>query len=413
MTNAISMNGLTKHYKDVQALTDLTLDVPAGTVFGFLGPNGAGKTTALKVLAGLARATAGSATVNGVAVSAAGEHRRQLGYLAQDPRFYGWMTGRETLRYVAQLPRRRRRPRARIDSLLDRVGIADAADRRTSTYSGGMRQRLGIAQALVGRPAVILLDEPVSALDPIGRKDVLDLMRELKGETTVFYSTHILDDVQRVSDHVAILDHGRLVKAAPTQVAARLVHREHARASSSAARTRPTEIGLRADPRRRLDVTVVSANGATTTYDVTTADGRIGRRPALDHPVRRRRRPDAHQQRGGDARPRDRLPAPHRPEGGGGMTAQSAASRRRPITDPRRGGPFLGFGTVIPQGAHRVAPRAQGPASSLGVSIARRGLHDPDPVHRRGDRRGGVRRPRCRTTRPPTSCSAGPARPSP
>ena len=104
-----------------------------------------------------------------------------------------------------------------IGSLLDRVGIADAADRRTSTYSGGMRQRLGIAQALVGRPAVILLDEPVSALDPIGRKDVLDLMRDLKGETTVFYSTHILDDVQRVSDHVAILDHGRLVKAAPTQ----------------------------------------------------------------------------------------------------------------------------------------------------------------------------------------------------
>src|SRR5204862_55291 len=85
-------------------------------------------------------------------------------------------------------------------------------------YSGGMRQRLGIAQALVGRPAVMLLDEPVSALDPIGRKDILDLMRELKGETTVFYSTHILDDVQRVSDHVAILDHGRLVKAAPTQV---------------------------------------------------------------------------------------------------------------------------------------------------------------------------------------------------
>ena len=101
MTNAISMDGLTKHYKGVQALTDLTLDVPAGTVFGFLGPNGAGKTTALKVLAGLARATSGSATVNGVPVTAAGEHRRQLGYLAQDPRFYGWMTGRETLRYVA------------------------------------------------------------------------------------------------------------------------------------------------------------------------------------------------------------------------------------------------------------------------------------------------------------------------
>ena len=92
MTTAISMVGLTKHYKGVQALTDLTLDVPAGTVYGFLGPNGAGKTTAMKVIAGLARATAGSATVNGMAVSGAGDHRRQLGYLAQDPRFYGWMT---------------------------------------------------------------------------------------------------------------------------------------------------------------------------------------------------------------------------------------------------------------------------------------------------------------------------------
>ena len=125
------------------------------------------------------------------------------------------MTGRETLRYVARSAASDADRERWIASLLERVGIAEAADRRTSTYSGGMRQRLGIAQALVGRPAVILLDEPVSALDPIGRKDVLDLMRELKGETTVFYSTHILDDVQRVSDHVAILDHGRLVKAAP------------------------------------------------------------------------------------------------------------------------------------------------------------------------------------------------------
>ena len=139
-----------------------------------------------------------------------------------------------------------------------------------------MRQRLGIAQALVGRPAVILLDEPVSALDPIGRKDVLDLMRELKGETTVFYSTHILDDVQRVSDHVAILDHGRLVKAAPTQVLLGSFTRTRF-GSSSAAPTTTTEAGLRAlagvasvavsvarrrddhvrrhDARRRLDAT--------------------------------------------------------------------------------------------------------------------------------------------------------------
>ena len=105
----------------------------------------------------------------------------------------------------------------RIDEALDLTGIADAADRRTGTYSGGMRQRLGIAQALIGKPQVLLLDEPASALDPIGRRDVLDLMEGLRSQATIFYSTHILDDVQRVSDHVAILDQGRLVRAAPTQ----------------------------------------------------------------------------------------------------------------------------------------------------------------------------------------------------
>jgi len=271
MTSAISMIGLTKHYKGVQALTDLTLDVPTGTVFGFLGPNGAGKTTALKVLAGLASATAGSATINGVPVSAAGEHRRQLGYLAQDPRFYGWMTGRETLRYVARFRRADIDRERWISSLLARVGIAEAADRRTSTYSGGMRQRLGIAQALVGRPAVILLDEPVSALDPIGRKDVLDLMRDLKGETTVFYSTHILDDVQRVSDHVAILDHGRLVKAAPTQVLLGSFTRNMLRVVIGGA-TDATDAGLRVLAGVAL-VTVVMRTATETTYDVTTADG--------------------------------------------------------------------------------------------------------------------------------------------
>ena len=271
MTNAISMDGLTKHYKDVQALTDLTLDVPTGTVFGFLGPNGAGKTTALKVLAGLASATAGSATVNGVPVSAAGEHRRQLGYLAQDPRFYGWMTGRETLRYVARFRAADTDRERWITSLLERVGIAEAGDRRTSTYSGGMRQRLGIAQALVGRPAVLLLDEPVSALDPIGRKDVLDLMRELKGETTVFYSTHILDDVQRVSDHVAILDHGRLVKAAPTQVLLGSFTRNMLRVVLGGADP-TTEGGIRGLAGVAL-VTVVSETDHEMTYDVTAADG--------------------------------------------------------------------------------------------------------------------------------------------
>jgi ABC-2 type transport system ATP-binding protein len=271
MTDAIAMDRLTKHYGAVQALTDLTLDVPSGTVFGFLGPNGAGKTTALKVLAGLARATSGTATVDGLAVSAAGEHRRHLGYLAQDPRFYGWMTGRETLRYVASFRGIGAGRERQIADLLERVGIADAADRRTATYSGGMRQRLGIAQALVGRPAVILLDEPVSALDPIGRKDVLDLMRELKGETTVFYSTHILDDVQRVSDHVAILDHGRLVKAAPTHVLLGSFTANTLRVVLGGA-TPETAVGLGALA-GVASVTVASRAGHETAFDVVTKPG--------------------------------------------------------------------------------------------------------------------------------------------
>ena len=214
---AISTAGLTKHYKGVAALTDLTLDVPAGSIYGFLGPNGAGKSTTIKLLAGLTRPTRGSAAVAGIPIEAGAAYRREVGYLAQEPRFYDWMTGRETLAFVASLyPPERRADAATVAATLARVGLADAADRRTGTYSGGMRQRLGIAQALIGRPAVLLLDEPVSSLDPIGRREVLDLMNELRGETTVFYSTHILEDVQRVSDHVAILDGGRLVRAEPT-----------------------------------------------------------------------------------------------------------------------------------------------------------------------------------------------------
>ena len=214
---AISTAGLTKHYDKVRAVTDLSLEVPAGSVYGFLGPNGAGKTTVLKVLAGLIRPTSGSASIAGVPLAAGEAYRREVGFLAQEPRFYDWMTGREVVRFVGSLvPDERVSDPAWIDRVIATVGLTDAADRRTKTYSGGMRQRLGIAQAMVTRPRVLLLDEPVSALDPIGRREVLDLMAELKGETTVFYSTHILDDVQRVSDRVAIIDHGRLVREAAT-----------------------------------------------------------------------------------------------------------------------------------------------------------------------------------------------------
>ena len=218
MASAISTTALRKQYPGVTALSGLDLEVPEGSIYGFLGANGAGKTTAIKILAGLIRPTAGSATVAGVSLAAGEAYKRAIGYLGQEPRFYDWMTARQTLRYVAGFypwiddPIDRR-----IDDALRLTGLADAADRPTSTYSGGMRQRLGIAQALIGRPRLLLLDEPASALDPVGRRDVLEIMEGLRGDTTIFYSTHILDDVQRVSDHVAILDAGRLVQAAPTQ----------------------------------------------------------------------------------------------------------------------------------------------------------------------------------------------------
>jgi ABC-2 type transport system ATP-binding protein len=216
--SAISTTDLTKHYPGVQALEGLSIEVPQGSIYGFLGANGAGKTTALKIIAGLSWPTSGSATVAGVSLAAGESYKRAIGFLGQEPRFYDWMTGRQTLRYVAGFyPWVQDPVERRLDEALEMTGIAAAADRPTRTYSGGMRQRLGIAQALIGRPQVLVLDEPASALDPIGRRDVLDLMDGLRGQATIFYSTHILDDVQRVSDHVAILDEGRLVRAAPTQ----------------------------------------------------------------------------------------------------------------------------------------------------------------------------------------------------
>ncbi|MFN2219300.1 MAG: ABC transporter ATP-binding protein, partial [Anaerolineae bacterium] len=216
---AIRIEGLHKRFGDVQALDGLSLTAEPGSVFGFLGPNGAGKTTTIRILAGLARADSGRAWIDGLEVTA--DRRRlpgRIGYLPQDPAFYPWMTAREFLDHVGRmfgLPAGERR--ARIDELLDLVGLAEAAGRRVGGFSGGMDQRLGIAQALVNRPPVLLLDEPVSGLDPAGRRELLQLIDHLRGQCTVFMSTHILADVERVCDTVAIIHRGRLVAEAPQQ----------------------------------------------------------------------------------------------------------------------------------------------------------------------------------------------------
>ena len=215
---AISTTGLTKRYSGgIVALDHLSLNVPSGSIFGFLGPNGAGKTTTLRLLTGLARATEGTGTVAGIEIGATdGRLACNIGYLDQDPRFYAWMRGRELLNMVGQLHGLHGHElRQRVGEVLEIVGLSDASHRRIGGYSGGMRQRLGIGQALINQPRVLFLDEPVSSLDPEGRRDVLEIVSRLRGTATVFMSTHILNDVERVCDRVAILNVGHLVVEGP------------------------------------------------------------------------------------------------------------------------------------------------------------------------------------------------------
>ncbi|NLE21805.1 MAG: ATP-binding cassette domain-containing protein [Actinobacteria bacterium] len=213
---AIVIAGLTKQYETATALAGVDLQVPEGSVFGFLGPNGAGKTTTLRILAGLARPTAGEARVFGHDTTTEADAVHALiGFLPDVPGFYKWMTAREYLELSAALfgiPAAERDER--IETLLDLAGLSGVTT-RIGGYSRGMKQRLGVAQALINSPRLLLLDEPTSALDPIGRREVLEMIAALAGRTTVFFSTHILADVERVCDQVAVLAAGRIVEQAP------------------------------------------------------------------------------------------------------------------------------------------------------------------------------------------------------
>ena len=212
---AIELRGLTKRFGGTLALDRVDLVVEQGIVFGFLGRNGAGKTTALRILSGLARPTAGTAHVLGHDVAAAsGAVRARLGFLPDVPGFYPWMTAREYLHLAGRLfGLDAATLAARTDALLEMAGLASVTT-HVGGFSRGMKQRLGIAQALINAPSLLMLDEPTSALDPIGRREVLDMVGSLRGRTTVFFSTHILADVERVCDAVAILERGRLVASA-------------------------------------------------------------------------------------------------------------------------------------------------------------------------------------------------------
>lgn len=208
--NILEIRGLTKSFGEKRVLCGLDLSVPSGSIFGFVGRNGAGKTTAMKTVLGLLRADSGEIFVNGERVTY-GETatNKYIGYLPDVPEFYSFMTPREYLALCGECGGiSSSEIKIRTEELLSLVGLSDDAGRRIKGFSRGMKQRLGIAQALLHRPKLLLCDEPTSALDPIGRREILDILLSVKNETTVVFSTHILSDVERICDEVALLDGG-------------------------------------------------------------------------------------------------------------------------------------------------------------------------------------------------------------
>ncbi|WP_314589408.1 ABC transporter ATP-binding protein [Paenibacillus terrigena] len=206
----LKVDQLSKQFKQHQAVKKISFSIEEGRCVALLGPNGAGKTTTIHMLTGLLRPTSGDIQLYHQGRQVA-DRRPHLGYLPQMPVFYSWMTGREFVQYAGQLAGLSRKEAERgTEEWLEIVGIQDAAKRRIGGYSGGMKQRLGLAQALIHRPKLLILDEPVSALDPIGRRDVLRILERIRQETTILFSTHILHDAEEICDDIILIEQGEI-----------------------------------------------------------------------------------------------------------------------------------------------------------------------------------------------------------
>ncbi|MBC8079240.1 MAG: ABC transporter ATP-binding protein [Gorillibacterium sp.] len=204
---------LTKAFGRVRAVDDITFTIGKGRCAALLGPNGAGKTTTLNMLCGLLRPTSGTIGLTG---NQGTDIRKHIGYMPQFPVFFNWMTGREFLIFAGRLFKLERKELAsRADELLKMIGLYEVRNRRIGGYSGGMKQRLGFAQAMIHRPELLVLDEPVSALDPVGRREILELLRVMKNETTILFSTHVLHDAEDLCDDILIMKAGKIVLAGP------------------------------------------------------------------------------------------------------------------------------------------------------------------------------------------------------
>ncbi len=206
----LEIKNVTKAYKQKIAVHNFSLEVQTGECLGLIGPNGAGKSTLINMVANIMESDTGQILLDGKRISSM---RKEIGYLPQFPNFYNWMTATETLMFMGQLSGLKKYKLEReIPQLLTKVGLSDEGDTRVKTFSGGMKQRLGIAQSLLHKPAFIVMDEPVSALDPIGRREVLNIIQEIKKETTVLLSTHILQDAQEICERFVIIKDGQKIK---------------------------------------------------------------------------------------------------------------------------------------------------------------------------------------------------------
>jgi len=214
---AIETNRLTKRYGDTVALSSLSLSIPFGTVYGFLGPNGAGKTTTMRLLSSMTTPTAGTATVAGVPIDNRRSLTERIGYLPAEPPLFPELTGREQLHYVARLHGLNGDDTAnRINSLFDRFGLLEDADQRIESYSTGMRKKVGVIATILHEPAVVLLDEPTTGLDPRATRQVRDTIADLAAEDRcVVLSTHILPVVDELADRIGVVHEGELLVDGP------------------------------------------------------------------------------------------------------------------------------------------------------------------------------------------------------
>jgi ABC-2 type transport system ATP-binding protein len=207
----LKVSNIEKRFGQQEVLKGVSFEVPENSVLGFIGQNGAGKTTLMKMIVGLLKQDKGTIEVCGkTVVFGENETNQLIGYLPDVPEYYGFMTAKEYLKLcgeVTGVPKNELMKR--IDDLLVLVGLKDTK-KKTKTYSRGMKQRLGIAQALLNKPKLLICDEPTSALDPIGRKEILDILQQVKGETTVLFSTHVLSDVEKICDHIVLLHEGEI-----------------------------------------------------------------------------------------------------------------------------------------------------------------------------------------------------------